>query len=42
MDGCSDVDVSDISNCLEVNNNGGYAALTDEEIITSCSKQGDQ
>ena len=31
MDGCSDVDEEDIDN------DGGYKAITEEEIIASCS-----
>lgn len=39
IDDCSDVDASDIDNWLETDNDGGYGALTDEEIIASCSSK---
>lgn len=35
---CTD-NFSDVSNWLEVNNDGDYAALTDEEIIVSRSSK---
>jgi len=37
IDGCSDVDEDDIDKWLAVDNDGGYKAMTDEEIIASCS-----
>lgn len=37
IDGCSDVDAENISDWLEMDNDGGYKTITDEEIIASCS-----
>lgn len=37
IDGCSDVDISDINNWLETENNEGCASLTDDEIIALCT-----
>lgn len=37
IDGCSDVDEEDIDNWLQIDNDGGYKAITEEEIIASCS-----
>uniref|UniRef100_A0A6P7GDD7 Uncharacterized protein LOC114340890 n=1 Tax=Diabrotica virgifera virgifera TaxID=50390 RepID=A0A6P7GDD7_DIAVI len=36
IDGCSEVDESDINLWLEADNNGGYAPLTDEAVIALC------
>ena len=37
IDGCSDVDEEDIDNWLQIDNDGGYKVITEEEIIASCS-----
>ena len=37
IDGCSDVDEEGIDNWLQIDNNGGYKAITEEEVIASCS-----
>ena len=37
IDGCSDIDISDINNWLETENNAGCASLTDDEIIALCT-----
>ena len=37
IDGCSDVDEEDTDNWLQIDNDGGYKAITEEEIIASCS-----
>lgn len=37
IDGCSDVEMEDLQLWLEDDNDGGCSAMTDEEIIASCS-----
>lgn len=37
IDGCSNLEMEDIQLWLKDDNDGGYSAMTDEEIIASCS-----